>query len=105
MHGDCECPPAQGHTDIELLYAYHRKPLGTEFADLGLGKEISFVVSENWDDPADKWVHYTDKVIWDESQYDKDSPYEQTITGTLVLSYWKDYIEQPDEPLTLSVKV
>ena len=81
------------------------KPLGTEFADLGLGKEISFVVSENWDDPADKWVHYTDKVIWDESQYDKDSPYEQTITGTLVLSYWKDYIEQPDEPLTLSVKV
>lgn len=81
------------------------KPLGTEFADLGLGKEISFAVSENWDDPADKWVHYTDKVIWDESQYDKDSPYEQTITGTLVLSYWKDYIEQPDEPLTLSVKV
>ena len=81
------------------------KPLGTEFADLGLGKEISFVVSENWDDPADKWVHYTDKVIWDESQYDKDSPYEQTITGTLVLSDWKDYIEQPDEPLTLSVKV
>ena len=81
------------------------KPLGTEFADLGLGKEISFVVSENWDDPADKWVHYTDKVIWDESQYDKDSPYEQTITGTLVLSYWKDFIEQPDEPLTLSVKV
>lgn len=81
------------------------KPLGTEFADLGLGKEISFAVSENWDDPADKWVHYTDKVIWDESQYDKDSPYEQTITGTLVLSYWNDYIEQPDEPLTLSVKV
>ncbi len=81
------------------------KPLGTEFADLGLGEEISFAVSENWDDPADEWVHYTDKVIWDESQYDKDSPYEQTITGTLVLSYWKDYIEQPDEPLTLSVKV
>lgn len=81
------------------------KPLGTEFADLGLGEKISFAVSENWDDPADEWVHYTDKVIWDESQYDKDSPYEQTITGTLVLSYWKDYIEQPDEPLTLSVKV
>lgn len=81
------------------------KPLGTEFADLGLGKEISFAVSENWDDPADEWVHYTDKVIWDESKYDKDSPYEQTITGTLVLSYWKDYIEQPDEPLMLSVKV
>ena len=81
------------------------KPLGTEFADLGLGEEISFAVSENWDDPADEWVHYTDKVIWDESQYDKDSPYEQTITGTLVLSYWKDYILLPDEPLTLSVKV
>ena len=81
------------------------KPLGTEFADLGLGKEISFAVSENWDDPADEWVHYTDKVIWDESQYDKDSPYEQTITGTLVLSDGKDYILLPDEPLTLSVKV
>lgn len=81
------------------------KPLGTEFADLGLGEEISFAVSENWDDPADEWVHYTDKVIWDESQYDKDSPYEQTITGTLVLSDGKDYILLPDEPLTLSVKV
>ena len=81
------------------------KPLGTEFADLGLGKEISFVVSENWDDSADMWVYYTDKVIWDESKYDKDSPYEQTITGTLVLSDWKDYILLPDEPLTLSVKV
>ena len=81
------------------------KPLGTEFADLGLGEEISFAVSENWDDPADEWVHYTDKVIWDESKYDKDSPYEQTITGTLVLSDWKDYILLPDEPLTLSVKV
>ena len=81
------------------------KPLGTEFADLGLGKEISFVVSENWDDPADEGVYYTDKVIWDESKYDKNSPYEQTITGTLVLSDWKDYILLPDEPLTLSVKV
>lgn len=81
------------------------KPLGTEFADLGLGKEISFVVSENWDDSADMWVYYTDKVIWDESKYDKDSPYEQTVTGTLVLSDWKDYILLPDEPLTLSVKV
>ena len=81
------------------------KPLGTEFADLGLGKEISFVVSENWDDPADEGVYYTDKVIWDESKYDKNSPYEQTVTGTLVLSDWKDYILLPDEPLTLSVKV
>lgn len=81
------------------------KPLGTEFADLGLGEKISFAVSENWDDPADEWVHYTDKVIWDESKYDKDSPYEQTITGTLVLSDGKDYILLPDEPLTLSVKV
>ena len=81
------------------------KPVGTEFADLGLGDEISFAVSENWDDPADEWGHYTDDVVWDESKYDKNSPYEQTVTGTLVLSDWKDYILLPDEPLTLSVKV
>ena len=81
------------------------KPVGTEFAGLGLRDKVSFVASENRDDPADKWIHYDDDVIWDESKYDKDSPYEQTITGTLSLRYWKDYILLPDEPLTLSVKV
>ena len=90
---------------VSFYWPITDKPLGTEFADLGLGDEISFAVSENWDDPADEWVHYTDKVIWDESKYDKNSPYEQTVTGTLVLSDWKDYILLPDEPLTLSVKV
>ena len=81
------------------------KPVGTEFAGLGLWDKVSFVASENMDDPAEKWVHYDDDVIWDVSQYDKDSPYEQTITGTLSLRYWKDYMLPPDEPLTLSVKV
>ena len=81
------------------------KPVGTEFAGLGLWDQVSFVASENRDDPSDKWVHYDDNVIWDVSKYDKDSPYEQTITGTLSLRYWKDYMLPPDEPLTLSVKV
>ena len=81
------------------------KPVGTEFADLGLWDKVSFVASENRDDPPEKWIHYDDDVTWDVSQYDKDSPYEQTITGTLSLRYWKDYMLPPDEPLTLSVKV
>ena len=78
------------------------KPVGTAFEDLGLVEMISMhVVRDN----PEKWTFMSDKVVWDKSQYDPNSPYEQSITGTLELTDWKDYIAQPEQPLTASVKV
>ena len=47
----------------------------------------------------------SDTVVWDKNQYDPNTPYEQRITGRLVLSTWKDYIAPPEGASTVSVKV
>ena len=78
------------------------KPVGTEFDKLGLRDEIEFEAGRGDSSIAGE---YPGDVIWDERTYDKNSPYEQTITGTLDLSWWKEYIVQPTKPLTTSIKV
>ena len=40
-----------------------------------------------------------------EAKVDPNTPYEQRITGRLVLSTWKDYIAPPEGASTVSVKV
>ena len=78
------------------------KPVGTEFAELGLPVEIEFEAGR---DDGSGTRSCPGDVSWDERTYDKNSPNEQTITGTLDLSWWKEYIEQPTTSLTTSIKV
>lgn len=78
------------------------KPVGTEFAELGLPVDIEFEAGR---DDGSGTRSCPGDVSWDERTYDKNSPNEQTITGTLDLSWWKEYIEQPTTSLTTSIKV
>ena len=78
------------------------KPVGTEFAELGLPVDIEFEAGR---DDGSGTRSCPGDVIWDKSNYDKNSPNEQTITGMLDLSWWKEYIEQPTTSLTTSIKV
>ena len=78
------------------------KPIGTAFEQLGLAEAGSMDVMRG--DPQ-KTTIMSDTVVWDKNQYDPNTPYEQRITGRLVLSTWKDYIAPPEGASTVSVKV
>ncbi len=78
------------------------KPIGTAFEQLGLAEAGSMDVMRG--DPQ-KTTIMSDTVAWDKNQYDPNTPYEQRITGRLVLSTWKDYIAPPEGASTVSVKV
>ena len=78
------------------------KPIGTAFEQLGLAEAGSMDVMRG--DPQ-KTTIMSDTVVWDKNQYDPNTPYEQRITGRLVLSTWKDYIAPPEGAPTVSVKV
>ena len=85
-----------------LFFDITDKDIGTSFEGLNLQKQISFTTLRG---TVELPSHYSDTVIWDESTYDPNNPYEQTITGTLKIVTWKGNIEQPAEPVTVSVKV
>ena len=87
---------------LSIINVIENKPVGTEFAELGLPVDIEFEAGR---DDGSRTISCPGDVIWDESKYDKNSPNEQTITGTLDLSRWKEYIVQPSTPLTTSIKV
>ena len=87
---------------LSIINVIANKPVGTEFNELELPTDIEFEAGR--DDGSGTRSCQGD-VIWDESTYDKNSPNEQTITGTLDLSWWKEYIVQPTTPLTTSIKV
>ena len=78
------------------------KPIGTAFEQLGLAEAGSMDVMRG--DPQ-KTTIMSDTMVWDKNQYDPNTPYEQRITGRLVLSTWKDYIAPPEGASTVSVKV
>ena len=78
------------------------KPIGTAFEQLGLAEAGSMDVMRG--DPQ-KTTIMSDTVVWDKNQYDPNTPYEQRITGRLVLSTWKDYIAPPEGASTVSVQV
>ena len=79
------------------------KPIGTAFEQLGLAEAGSMDVMR--DDPQ-RTTAMSDTVVWDKNRYDPNTPYEQHITGRLVLSMWKDYITPPPEEMSaVSVKV
>ena len=78
------------------------KPIGTAFEQLGLAEAGSMDVMRGG---PQKTTIMSDTVVWDKNQYDPNTPYEQRITGRLVLSTWKDYIAPPEGASTVSVKV
>ena len=79
------------------------KKLGTPFHELGLSDWLSFYALRGG---VRCDSTYQGKVVWNESDYDPNEPHEQTITGTLaILEAWKDNFEEPNPPITTSVKV
>ena len=71
------------------------KTVGTEFTELGLPDKISFAAGH---DGTEVDQDCLDSVVWDESTYNSNLPFEQTVTGTLKISALQDRVEQPGEP-------
>ena len=75
------------------------KVLGTPFEELGLPESV-------WAVAVDGYIVYSLDVAWDASSYDAQSPDWQTLTGTLVLSAYKESLyQQPDPAVTAAIRV
>ena len=75
------------------------KALGTPFEELGLPESV-------WAVAVDGYIVYSLDVAWDASSYDAQSPDWQTLTGTLVLSAYKESLyQQPDPAVTAAIRV
>ena len=75
------------------------KALGTPFEELGLPESV-------WAVAVDGYIVYSLDVAWDASSYDAQSPDWQTLTGTLVLSTYKESLyQQPDPAVTAAIRV